>query len=807
MSNPQEIKQAILAALAEKGEYATILKHLDTEQKEEKSNKMHKLIEPISAFADMLTENSKGAFMEELTSRLDATTKENLDKLTSEVAGLRVELQQATTDLLSSSKSDLIQDNLAKFKATEDALTSKLMQVAVDVVSQKASELLPSLSQSARLTDAEIDEIIEASALSVESQMADIVGDYIAEQRLSVAQIDGFSEAVRKLLPEQRQIAWGEILGKPDIPQGGTSVILVKRMIEEALAGFSGGGSLPNGGTTGQVLKKLSDADGDADWQDETGGGGGGVTDHGALTGLADDDHTQYHNDARGDARYYTKSQVDTSLAAKADTSSLSAVATSGDYNDLSNKPDLTVFDEIEQYANLAAFPGTGNAAKFYLAQDTGLLYRWTGSAYAVISAELALGETSSTAYRGDRGKTAYDHSQLTTGNPHNVTKADVGLGSVDNVSAASLRDRSTHTGTQPASTISDFATAVAATAAVTANTAKVTNATHTGDVTGATALTIANDVVTNAKLANVATATIKGRTSAGTGDPEDLNASQVKAILDYQASEVEFDNSSTTIIGGETAVQGAIEALDFAVATNTEDLNNAVIDLGTVTSKVDTVIEDYLDLDSFPGTGNSTAFFRALDTGIIYAWNGTSYDPIGTSSGSGGGSSDATIKSVTQSAHGFSVGNVLKKTGASYALAQANTAANAEVVGIVSAVADANTFTLLTGGYISTLSSLTANTTYFLSDATAGLLTTTEPTAVGSISKPLLNSVSTTAGVFTNMRGMAVTGASADFSVGAIVHGSTASTARPSGYVTVIWTGSVEPTNATDNDIWNETA
>jgi hypothetical protein len=35
--------------------------------------------------------------------------------------------------------------------------------------------------------------------------------------------------------------------------------------------------------------------------------GGGGVTDHGALTGLADDDHTQYLNNARGDARYSTK--------------------------------------------------------------------------------------------------------------------------------------------------------------------------------------------------------------------------------------------------------------------------------------------------------------------------------------------------------------------------------------------------------------------------------------------------------------------------------------------------------------------
>lgn len=41
------------------------------------------------------------------------------------------------------------------------------------------------------------------------------------------------------------------------------------------------------------------------------GGGGGGVSDHGELDGLGDDDHTQYHNDARGDLRYYTKGQVD----------------------------------------------------------------------------------------------------------------------------------------------------------------------------------------------------------------------------------------------------------------------------------------------------------------------------------------------------------------------------------------------------------------------------------------------------------------------------------------------------------------
>ncbi len=80
---------------------------------------------------------------------------------------------------------------------------------------------------------------------------------------------------------------------------------------------------------------------------------------------------------------------------------------------------------------------------------------------------------------------------------------------------------------------VSGFDAAVAATPAVTANTAKVTNATHTGDVTGATALTIANDAVTNAKAANMATATIKGRVTAGTGDPEDLTGTQATTLLD----------------------------------------------------------------------------------------------------------------------------------------------------------------------------------------------------------------------------------------------------------------------------------
>lgn len=91
--------------------------------------------------------------------------------------------------------------------------------------------------------------------------------------------------------------------------------------------------------------------------------------------------------------------------------------------------------DDVIEVADYDHLPATGESGKIYVALDTNKTYRWGGSEYVEISESLALGETSSTAYRGDRGKTAYDHSQTTSGNPHNVTKSDVGLGNVNNTS------------------------------------------------------------------------------------------------------------------------------------------------------------------------------------------------------------------------------------------------------------------------------------------------------------------------------------------------------------------------------------
>ena len=90
--------------------------------------------------------------------------------------------------------------------------------------------------------------------------------------------------------------------------------------------------------------------------------------------------------------------------------------------------------DDIIEETTMANFPSTGETGKIYVATTTNKTYRWSGSGYVEVSASLALGETSSTAYRGDRGKVAYAHTSLKT-NPHGVTAEQVGLGNVDNTS------------------------------------------------------------------------------------------------------------------------------------------------------------------------------------------------------------------------------------------------------------------------------------------------------------------------------------------------------------------------------------
>ena len=126
--------------------------------------------------------------------------------------------------------------------------------------------------------------------------------------------------------------------------------------------------------------------------------------------------------------------------------------------NAISSKADLvgglvpasqlpSFVDDVLEFANIASFPVTGTNGKIYVALDTNKTYRWTGSTYASLDEGIVLGETSSTAGRGDWVKAAYDwiiangtnllNHLLNTSNPHNTTASQLGLGNVDNTSDA----------------------------------------------------------------------------------------------------------------------------------------------------------------------------------------------------------------------------------------------------------------------------------------------------------------------------------------------------------------------------------
>ena len=92
--------------------------------------------------------------------------------------------------------------------------------------------------------------------------------------------------------------------------------------------------------------------------------------------------------------------------------------------------------DDVLSYNSLSDFPATGEDGKIYIAKDTNLSYRWGSSEYVVISPSLALGSTSSTAYRGDWG--AEDRAAIGTLSTLNTTEKSNLVGAINELKTAS---------------------------------------------------------------------------------------------------------------------------------------------------------------------------------------------------------------------------------------------------------------------------------------------------------------------------------------------------------------------------------
>jgi len=237
------------------------------------------------------------------------------------------------------------------------------------------------------------------------------------------------------------------------------------------------------------------------------------------------------------------------------------------------------------------------------------------------------------TAYEGEADTNAFtdaDHSKLDA----------IAPSATANDTDANLKSRANHTGTQAASTISDFDTEVAGNSAVTANTAKVTNATHTGDVTGDTALTIADGAVVTAKIADDAVTAAK--LNAALNDLSNVNASPsdgqvlkwVNASSEWQAADdtgggsgggiSNVSEDTTPQLGGDLDVNGnsIVSASNGDIAVTPNGTGKVVLD-GLNWPTADGSADQVLKTDgsgqlSFTAAGGSGTVTSVGGTGTV---------------------------------------------------------------------------------------------------------------------------------------------------------------------------------------------
>lgn len=166
------------------------------------------------------------------------------------------------------------------------------------------------------------------------------------------------------------------------------------------------------------------------------------------------------------------------------------------------------------------------------------------------------------------------------------------------------------------------------------------TNYTAAKFIANATSGAIADDSVTNAKLANMATQTIKGRTTAGTGDPEDLSATQATAILNAVVGDAGAGGTKGLVpapAAGDAAAGKFLKADGtFAVPSGTgaePGANSDITSMDGLTGALQYPTQVDLTEGAAPGTpAASKVSLYAKTDGLLY-----SKDDAGTETALGG--------------------------------------------------------------------------------------------------------------------------------------------------------------------------
>lgn len=295
-------------------------------------------------------------------------------------------------------------------------------------------------------------------------------------------------------------------------------------------------------------------------------GGGGGVTAHGALTGLGNDDHTQYHNDARGDIRYYTKTELD------------------------AGQLDTRYYTEAEVAAGYQPLDSvlTGTTASFTIALESKLNGIAAGAEVNVnVNADWnsVSGDSEILNKPATFPPSAHTH---VLADVTNVTMTAANLNSLDNGANSTLhfhdsdRSRANHTGTQTASTISDFNTASdARIAAATGVSVQAFDA----DLSALSALSGTDTIYYRSGASTWSPVTIGANItfSGGTLSAASGGGNSVTTVVSFGAS---FTDSASTVVTGQSWVASGSEITAQVVCgSGVDPLEVALLDFKIVIS------------------------------------------------------------------------------------------------------------------------------------------------------------------------------------------------------------------------------
>lgn len=206
-----------------------------------------------------------------------------------------------------------------------------------------------------------------------------------------------------------------------------------------------------------------------------------------------------------------------------------------------------------------------------------------------------------------------------------------------------------------------------------------VSNATHTGDVTGATSLTIANGAVTLAKMASVDSGTVFYRKTLGLGAPELQTLATLKTDLGLVGTN---SGDQTITLTGDVTGSGS-----GSFATTLATVNAGVGTFGSWTESVQItvnakgLITGATALTITPALGSITGL--GVGVGTALALNTGSAGSVVINGGALGTPSSGVANNLTGTAAGLTAGNVTTNanmTGDVTSVGNATTIANSVV-------------------------------------------------------------------------------------------------------------------------------